>query len=95
MKRQKKSKRVNWEYCECGCHGHELLLGPLYYWMFNDLGRGGSTKHFHLNTRHSDLGDHLGSFSSFEEADSAARAHAKSVLKKSLEELDRAEASVR
>ena len=95
MKRQKKSKRVDWEYCECGCHGHELRLGPLYYWMFNDLGRGGSAKRFHLNTDHSGLGSRLGSFSSFEEADRAARTHAKLIIKKRREELDRAEAAVR
>lgn len=95
MKRQGQSKQVDWKYCECGCHGHELRLGSLYFWMFNDLGRCGSSKHFHLNTGHSGLGKDLGRFSSFEKADCAARAHARLIIKKRRKELDLAEKAVR
>ncbi|MDP2933822.1 MAG: hypothetical protein Q8N81_06890, partial [bacterium] len=96
MKRpEKKSTRIQWEYCECGCHGYELQLGHAYYWMFNDLGEGGSSKPFHLHTGHSGLGEHIGSFSSFKAADRAARERAKGVLKKRRTELERAKAGVR
>lgn len=28
---------MNWEYCECGCHGHEASAGSVHFWLFNDL----------------------------------------------------------
>ena len=26
-----------WEYCECGCHGHSLVLGGLEFWCQQDI----------------------------------------------------------
>lgn len=69
---KRKRGTLPWEYCECGCHGHEVRIGTLYYWMFNDL-RGG----FHLYTSHGGFGAKLDAYSSFEEADIAARKNAK------------------
>lgn len=94
MERQKKSTRIQWEYCECGCHGYELRLGPAYYWMFCDLDRGSSSEQFHLNTGHSARGEHMGSYSSFEAADRVAREHAKRILEKHRTELDQMEAGI-
>ena len=26
-----------WEYCECGCHGHELKIAGLRFWCFQSI----------------------------------------------------------
>ncbi len=92
MKRQKKkSKSSDWEYCECGCHGHVLKLGTLSYWLFNDLSGG---KSFHLYRGHGGMGEHLGDFLSFEKADQATRKNAKPIIRKLLKELSNASATI-
>ncbi len=30
-------KNIEFEYCECGCHGHYLSLPGNSYWIYNDL----------------------------------------------------------
>lgn len=30
-------KKLKFEYCECGCHGHELSVAGQYFWVLNDL----------------------------------------------------------
>ena len=32
----KKKYRLPWEYCECGCHGHELNILGEYFWSRMD-----------------------------------------------------------
>lgn len=34
-------KKINWKYCECGCHGSEFTFGTndcqLYFWIYLNL----------------------------------------------------------
>lgn len=88
------SQKIGWEYCECGCHGHEIRFGPIYFWLFNDLGKGSdSDKHgFHLFNSHMGITSKIiGTYDSFKEADEAARNIAREKLKKYREELEKAE----
>ena len=77
--RNKKAKklRLPWKYCECGCKGHDVKVGSVSLWMFNDLAGG-----FHLFEGHGGRGPPIGTYKSFEEADEAARRHAKPEFKK-------------
>lgn len=77
-KKKQKKKSLDWEYCECGCHGHELEIGGQYFWLFDDL--EGS---FYLRNGHKYGGISLGTFKSFE----AASDHVRSILKDSLKEI--------
>lgn len=80
-------KPLPWQYCECGCHGHELRIGDFYRWCFQELsGKIGSLRivSVHLNSGHK-WGTHLGTFKSFEEADDFVRAELKEHAKKWVE----------
>lgn len=33
-KRASPKKELNWEYCECGCHGLDLQVAYQYFWCF-------------------------------------------------------------
>jgi hypothetical protein len=58
---------MNWEYCECGCHGHEASAGVLHFWLFNDL-KG----NFYLHRGHGWLSPRIGRFKTWEEAEAKA-----------------------
>lgn len=30
-------KKLDFEYCECGCHGFELSVAGQYFWVNDDL----------------------------------------------------------
>ena len=64
--------KLEFEYCECGCHGHEAARKGLYYWIYNDLG---DPPKFYLNNGHGFLGVRIGVYKSFEEAEAAAQLH--------------------
>lgn len=69
-----KSKLV-WEYCECGCHGHEASYFGLNFWLFNNLGsRGDASKPdtFYLHAGHGRCAPLIGRYSSWVEAQAAA-----------------------
>ena len=71
-------KPLKWEYCECGCHGSDFRVGPLYYWM-NDYGMKFSL----LFTEHGGgANSSLGRFESIEKVNAAVRADAKAKLTK-------------
>lgn len=58
-----------WEYCECGCHGHELKVGKnCYYWCFIQLE---PSRRYHLHTNHGFTGQKLGVFKTWREVDDA------------------------
>ena len=61
-----KKIELNWEYCECGCHGHELNVAGKY-WVFNDLGNPPT---LYLKNGHKWSGIELGKFKSYKEIDS-------------------------
>ena len=87
MAKRKKSRTLDWERCECGCKGDSVSAGPLHYWMFNDAE---SSEGFYLTAGHGFLGENLGRYTSFEEADRAARRHAKPRIVKALAMLKKA-----
>lgn len=61
-----KPEVVDWEYCECGCHGHSLSNSPMERWMYNTLQ---SAPAFHVYRGHGQYGVCIGKFNTFEEAD--------------------------
>lgn len=60
--------KLNWKYCECGCHCHEVQVGSSWFSLYNNLRgtyllcKGGDARHASYATKHS----------SFEEADKTA-----------------------
>ncbi|MBX4210534.1 hypothetical protein KW783_01010 [Candidatus Parcubacteria bacterium] len=90
---EEKGTKIGWEYCECGCHGHDIHFGPVYFWMLNTLSK--EEKPFKLNRVHRGYANtELGTYSTFQEADQAAREHAKEELAKLRKEVDRGEAGL-
>lgn len=69
---------MNWEYCECGCHGHELQVAGRYFWLFNDL-KGT----YRLHSGHGWTSAVIGTYTSWEEAE----VKVKEILTASLNEL--------
>ena len=69
-------KLVEFEYCECGCHGSEATLGNHYVWLFDSLPTknvsGFTPKGFHLYEGHGSFSKLIGEYSTFEEAQKAA-----------------------
>jgi hypothetical protein len=76
-----KSKKFNWKYCECGCHGFELSVGGQYYWCLDRL--DGT---FILNQGHAWMSGSLGEFKSWKEVNN----YVKNDLNKIRKELDKA-----
>lgn len=74
-------KKLNFEYCECGCHGFELSVAGQYFWVFDDL--KGS---FHVHSGHSSCTKRLGSFKSW----NAVHSYVRKQLKKAADELKEA-----
>lgn len=70
-------KELPWEYCECGCHAHELSVGDFYRWMFQDLENG----KVYLNSGHK-WGTHLGTFNSVKECKDFVRKEFKEHVEK-------------
>jgi hypothetical protein len=81
---------IPWEYCECGCHGHEARIGSLYYWLYNDL-KGT----FHLNTAHRGSSNtEIGRYASIEAANVVVGEHVRGQLKEQRAALRAAEVIV-
>jgi hypothetical protein len=57
------TKRLDWNYCECGCKGYFLTIAGIYYWCWWNLG-----KKWILNEGHSN-GAYIGTFRSGEAVD--------------------------
>lgn len=58
---------LNWEYCECGCHGHEAGIRGTMFWIYSNL--QGS---FYLHQGHGFLSPRIGIYKTWEEADAKA-----------------------
>ena len=67
-----KSKRLNWEYCECGCKGHAVSLGVVHLWMGTPAGPD-SPQRYKLHIGHGWTAPLISTHNSFDEADEAAR----------------------
>lgn len=76
-----KIKKLHFEYCECGCHGHEANLGTAHYWIYNDL-KG----NFQLHKGHGWMAPVLGTYTSFTAAKEEAQKHVTQIVKEMLEE---------
>jgi hypothetical protein len=72
--------KLNWEYCECGCKGHDVSVGSLHLWQFDDLKNG--PKSHRLHEGHGWMSPLIGSYASGEDADKAAIERVKEELKK-------------
>lgn len=57
-----------WEYCECGCKGHELIVGENCYWCSMQLK---PIRRYHLYIGHGITGKFLGTFHSWKGLDAA------------------------
>ena len=61
-------RALNWEYCECGCHGHELNIGHVHLWLFDDL-KGT----LYLRKGHGHVSPLVDKFKTWKKVDKAAR----------------------
>lgn len=60
--------KLDFEYCECGCHGHEASPGMnVHYWIFNDL-KGT----YRLHRGHGWMSPVISTHKSFKDAEKAA-----------------------
>lgn len=82
-------KRLDWEYCECGCKGYSVSFGTVHYWLFWNI-RG--DKKYYLYKGHGFiLSDPIGVYDSFDDADRATRDHLKPLYGDMSKELKRIE----
>lgn len=72
---------MNFEYCECGCHGSSASAGPIHFWIFNDL-KG----NYFLHRGHGWISPLIGKYKSYKEAD----AEVVKIVKKELAEINSA-----
>ena len=63
---KKKNKGLNFEYCECGCHGHSASMANIHYWLYNDLKHKENS--FKLHQGHGWISPLIKTFASFEAA---------------------------
>lgn len=68
MAKRKSKRSIDWEYCECGCHGFTVSIGDEYFWAYVHLP---SEKISVYSNTHGPYGTRIGTFDSFEEADAA------------------------
>ena len=80
-------KALPWEYCECGCHGHQLSFGDIQLWSYNNLHGKLS-----LYVGHSSYGLLLGEFKTLAAETRAARKYLREQLAEARETLDALEA---
>jgi hypothetical protein len=81
--------KLDWEYCECGCHCHVAKAGSMFFSMFGVFsGEGAQRRITSQELFHGHRGGQtfIGSFDSFDAADrhagSLARANVESELKR-------------
>ena len=82
--------QLKWKYCECGCHGSFIHIGPLYYWSILDL----RASIIRLCTEHAGSGERvtLGVFTTNTGMDAEVRRHASVKLKELQRDINRARA---
>ncbi len=76
--------KLNWRYCECGCRCLYINVDRIYLSVFDDL-RG----KFDLMLGHGLIGERLGTFPSFREADKIAHGVLLTEADKAKKELER------
>lgn len=85
MKQKKKlSVNLQFEYCECGCKGHEAGVGGLSYWIWWSAVKGEPYKACRGHGRLSTL---IGSYPTFKEAVKACNEHAQPEFEKMMKAL--------
>jgi hypothetical protein len=58
--KEHKPKKVEWDYCECGCHGLEFRAPGIYFWLWVPV-RDPIPKYV-LRTGHGWMGSEVGRF---------------------------------
>ncbi len=71
--------KLNWEYCECGCHGYELVGAPIHRWCLLVL--DGRDKPYFLHEGHGYIGRKMGQYSTMKEADDVVVAELEVIYK--------------
>lgn len=80
---------LNFNYCECGCHGYEASVGNLHLWIFWDL-----KESYHLHRGHGWVSPKIKTCSSMEEAVELATDLARVELEKMQADLEVAKAKL-
>jgi len=81
-------KKINWEYCECGCKSHEARYGNLWFSSFMELDKNHKFVKFHL---HGNGMQFIGHFYTAEERDAVVLNEIKAELQKSKKEIKKME----
>jgi hypothetical protein len=81
-----KKKELPWEYCECGCHGHELSVAGQHFWCLTtwpELGtdKPPSTYSFHLHSGHGWISPKIGEYKSWTKVNAEVRKRLSAALK--------------
>ena len=82
-------KKLDWKYCECGCHGHEVSVGSVDLWLYNDL-KG----KFYLHRGHGHSSEAISVLPTWEAANDAAVEFLKQQMKSVKLDLKRMKAVV-
>jgi len=88
---EKNRSFLPWEYCECGCHGHELQIGDRWFWTTSADCKWSKTgrRHF-LGEGHGYASSkRIGEYDSDREADEALIPIIKTILKESQESVEK------
>ena len=81
----KKRKGLNFEYCECGCHGLSASAGTVHFWIYWDLDEHFTG--FKLHQGHGFTSLRIGTFDTLSKAEAAATKLARLALKKMQKDL--------
>lgn len=81
----KKRKGLNFEYCECGCHGFSASAGALHFWIYWGLNE--HFKGFKLHQGHGWTSPLIDTFPTLAKAEAAATKLARVGLKKMQKDL--------
>ena len=70
----KKKRDIDFEYCECGCHGFSLSIAGQNFWVLDDL-KG----HLRLHSGHGWLSPKLAVFENWKEVEAFVRGKLKAL----------------
>jgi hypothetical protein len=82
---RKRPKGLDFEYCECGCHGFEASAGAVHFWIYWDLDEHFTG--FKLHQGHGWTSPRIGSFPTLGKAKAEANKLARLTLKKMQKDL--------
>ncbi len=65
------ARKIQFEYCECGCHGNTLQAAGRCFWIYQNL--DGRDKTFTLHAGHGPLARKIGTYNWFREAEAEVK----------------------